>query len=926
MSKKVLIQQIQPDPDGPVFGEVSNPADFVKSEIFAHEHTEQVTEDYLSGGGCGEAPEVAGLDHLLTGGMGIRLIAPGRVYDGGLAYEFLDTAIDFTISAADSQHARIDLIYATFSEDVESEAELRPFVRLRTQAELDANAPPYAPQQFTQPTELHNVIAIALRAGTPSSAPELPELQVGEIALYSVTVNAGASALGTADVNDLRDRVRSLRCAWKEIDSIESEIDEMKAAKHRHPANEVDIGAGAGRFTGLTDQAAWNLLGNQSDDSSFDPLTRPEILTPELVPSNSESGKLGSVGAVDGTTAVVDIPVGRRIAFSNVIRTLEPSAFPASANARLVNKHVNAGTQTQTNTIPFSMSTIDAIESDGGGDWALLGAVLPSSRYCWPGGRFAAARDDRYIEVMGGLPGGGTDWYTFDSLAESFTQRVFTGDVPVNPIVFVIGCSNGQMLFATQGNTGAWEWFLLNTATGAATKFNSGAPDTAGATMAWGAVVQANVVFLCVSSSVNRFWIYHADSNTFENFVPVGQGPLFATGQPIPLMDICFYQPGQAVVYQTQGFSGQDNADHRATIIFDYATRTFTTLNINTPFSGGRARLAMTNVNGRAYVLNGSGGRLPGYIFELTPGINPQWKQLSTSLPMRHFPGVASLFSNGLPQGNGFFFGGQDPVSFAAKSDVWRFGAGGIIETLCGGVPGITLGPGATQASFRVANFALDWQCAKLIANLQGTIPPGSVRLSYSLDGGATFQDVTRDVITTVLSSSNPGTRVLKITLIGSGSSKPCLNSLYEQFEKVGGPGFSQLVLRYDHPLPTLNVVRALFIDRAGVVTIENAVAETTPDKCLLHKAIGQGSGQAPLLTDYINKRSIYRKYTGTKAGGSDPSFLSYLPVKPALIEAFKVAASGAMSNLADPTVTFDAAVVVTGLADTDSYRVVLTA
>jgi hypothetical protein len=149
----------------------------------------------------------------------------------------------------------------------------------------------------------------------------------------------------------------------------------------------------------------------------------------------------------------------------------------------------------------------------------------------------------------------------------------------------------------------------------------------------------------------------------------------------------------------------------------------------------------------------------------------------------------------------------------------------------------------------------------------------------------------------------------LRITLIGAGSTKPCLIGLNEQFEQVGGPGFTQLVIRVNHPDATLNATRGWFLTREGQVTVENVIARTTPDKCLLFKSIGQGAGNAPLVQDYVNKRLIHKKYTVTKAGGSDPSLPADFPVDPGL-------------TLNDPAFSFDQPIVVTGLVDGESARI----
>jgi hypothetical protein len=447
-----------------------------------------------------------------------------------------------------------------------------------------------------------------------------------------------------------------------------------------------------------------------------------------------------------------------------------------------------------------------------------------------------------------------------------------------------------------------------------------------------GDLIAQNVVLLIVNvtdtlgnAPTDRYWIYHVDTNQFEPFNPAGGNPLagLLLNNPLQDIDLCHYQAGKAVL--VRGLNGI------ATWLFDYPTRTWTPLQIsqpgpdlNTTYGQRLWGITLANMNGKVYLTSEGSS-----IWELTPGTNPQWRNIGLSPGLggtssgavsgRGFPGLLGMISDGLPRGAGFLAGGR--VWNQPKSDIWQFVASGVVETICDGQPALTLGGGATQASFRVADFALPWQVAKILANPIGHLPPGSIRLAYSFNG-VDWQDVPRDQIQTVLASSNPATRRLRITLIGAGSTKPCLIGLNEQFEQVGGPGFTQLVIRVNHPDATLNATRGWFLTREGQVTVENAVARTTPDKCLLFKSTGQGAGNAPLVQDYVNKRLIHKKYTVTKAGGSDPSLPADFPVDPGFMQAFKIAAGGAMSTLNDPAFNFDQPIVVTGLVDGESARV----
>lgn len=931
MSKKVKVQQIQPDEGGPVYGQVSNPADFMKSQIFAHAHAEIIARDYIVGG-C-SIVAVAGFALSLQGGMIIRINAPGQVIaNGGKSYEMLEAAtVDLTIADADDTNPRIDLIVVTLETDANAADELRPFVRLRTQQELEDGNAPYAPQQFNKPTEQHNRAVVSVKTGTPAEQPVAPELASNEVALYAVRVLANAAEVTDADITNLRHKVASL-CELQDLmNSLKERLDKQPPQTHRHWAYDIDIGPSAGApWPGQTVQAFIDFFSRFTEDDSnaTDPLTRPETLTSD--------GKLGAVGSTDSGTPVVDIPVadakGVRVAFSDRVVTVDAAKFPGALNPRLINTSGSSGTDTRTNGVDLSLATINSIETDGGGSWQQLGVLMPNARYAdFAGGQMAAARDGRYIEIMGGNPALGTDWHTFDSIAETLTPRNFTGDVPVNPIVFVVSRGDGTVLMATRATSnGPWEWFIVDCDTGASTKIDSGdAPTTVGKTYGYGTLVQANVVLLVLWSSGPTYWIHHIGPDTFESFVPTGVGP---TPVNAISMSLSTLSDGKALIFTTDSalISTSPSDFNAKTYSFDYASRSLTQLNIAQP-TGLSGRIQMINVSGKVYLLSGKNG----VIWEFTPGVAPKWTAIPTALPRRAMPGAASLLSNGLPVAGGYFFGGQDFGSLQAKNDVWAFASAGIIETLCAdGTPGITLGPGATQASFRLADFVLPWQVAKVLANLTGFIPPGSVKLFYSFNNGATKQEVMRGHITDVLASSNPATRSLWITMFSTGGAqispsgptaqpaKPCLHRLEETFEKTGGPGLSQLVIRYDAPLGT----KALYLSRDGTVTVESGIVPTTPDKAILLRSIHNGAGVNPSVKNYINRRLIHKKFTGAKGGGVDPTFVFDFAVAPRYKDARAVTggATGALYKIADPGINFDDdAVTVAGITTNgDNYIV----
>lgn len=222
MSKKVLVQQIQPVAGGHVFGEVSNPLDFQASQQFAHEHVEHITRDFLTGGAT--AAQIAGFDYTLAGGLNLSIAAGQSVTASGLSYEPDTSPSAIVMPAAHPSLPRIDLIVALLSTDAPANPQLRPFRRVRTQAELDSGVLPYSPSQYTQPTEIHNSATIAVRQGTAAASPVAPAPAANEVPLFQVTVPAGATTLLASNVADVRALLRSLRAAWTQIDANSSAL------------------------------------------------------------------------------------------------------------------------------------------------------------------------------------------------------------------------------------------------------------------------------------------------------------------------------------------------------------------------------------------------------------------------------------------------------------------------------------------------------------------------------------------------------------------------------------------------------------------------------------------------------------------------------------------------------------------------------
>jgi hypothetical protein len=219
MSRRVLNLIYQPDPLGPSFGRMADPADFMKSEQYAHEHAERVTREYLSKGET--ATKVGGFGLSLTTGMGLSIASGVAVTPAGLLYDANpEVATVLTLGAAHASLPRIDLVYATLATDAQVLPAFRPYRQIRSQSELAGGVQPYLPVNFNNPTETQNSVTVAVRAGTPASSPTAPAAGAGEVALFRILVPAASSSSSGGNVTDVRPLIRPLHDAWTQIDAL----------------------------------------------------------------------------------------------------------------------------------------------------------------------------------------------------------------------------------------------------------------------------------------------------------------------------------------------------------------------------------------------------------------------------------------------------------------------------------------------------------------------------------------------------------------------------------------------------------------------------------------------------------------------------------------------------------------------------------
>ncbi len=301
MSRKILVQQIQPDPQGPVYGRVSDPIEFMNSQDYAHEHTELISRDLLMAG-ASEAV-VGGFGYSLSGGLGLEIAEGHAVDPNGLSFQTLPVgeSTDMTLDAADPALPRIDLIYATLETDADAEIEFRPYVRLRTQMELEEGVPQYAPEQFNQPTERHNRARVFVKKGVPDANPVAPIANSNEVPLFQVRVEAGAVNLTDPKVTDVRNLSRSLSAVWSYLDQLDTNFSEM--VDDRVDGLLVD----STYFTKVYDDAG-NFLTLDADLGAFDgryvkgagdTMTGTLVVRP-ATGSLPASGELKSLGVYSG--------------------------------------------------------------------------------------------------------------------------------------------------------------------------------------------------------------------------------------------------------------------------------------------------------------------------------------------------------------------------------------------------------------------------------------------------------------------------------------------------------------------------------------------------------------------------------------------------------------------------------------------------
>jgi hypothetical protein len=199
-----------------------------------------------------------------------------------------------------------------------------------------------------------------------------------------------------------------------------------------------------------------------------------------------------------------------------------------------------------------------------------------------------------------------------------------------------------------------------------------------------------------------------------------------------------------------------------------------------------------------------------------------------------------------------------------------------------------------------VATHVAPWDVAGYLLNLVGSgLDANTVKAEVSFDG-VSYHTIDLSKTFVVIDSAAPGVRSLRVTLYNLGSMRPIVASMVEIFDEDGVELENRVIIRYDSP----NIVKALYVDRDGNISLSASVEPSTSDKCLLHKITPAGSA-APAIKNYINRRRPHIKYTGTKS--ADPNSVKFdnelaVPVRYVDARASK-GSDASMYKIADPAV-----------------------
>ena len=925
--KKRQIQTIEQN--GHTFGQVSNPADLNKTQDFLHTRISDLAHDFLNNQ---KSRESVGFSYALGDGnaFNITIAAPGRIYDTeGKSFE-LAANTTLPIVAADTVFPRLDLVVAVLEANVDAETALIPFVRLRTSDEFTSGAAAYPPQNLSVATEKHWRAVVQMRTGAASTdSPSLPVLASNEVPLYLISVAPGAAQIRDEDVRDLRESPLTLRSVNDLTGRNKIDLAILRELVEKN----ADIGSLFVSGFQLKNRTLKDILQSLQKQLNV-AREMPEVRydKEKVLLTDSASSKIVASGAIAAGVPVVNIEIGGKINFGDVDVVLNPTLFPAEVNARFAktdNSPANA-----TNEEVLTLQNITQIAADGSLDFALKSAQFAAPR-ARPG---CAARDENFIEIFGGLAQDNKsalgEWLTYDIQNDTLTPRAPSIALPSadRPAAMSFGDGTHVLYIAGHSADDTPSAFKINALTGVVTTITTTTPT---GYQFFGDLIADGKIFVVAikkdggtGNFVTEFWEFDTNGNQFTQLGVTGSIP----DCQLDYAGGCFYKENQFVLVSFEA----NVSESGKTYIFNRANLQWTRANISQPYGGTTDKQSplrlfqMANINGRPVLVGAllskdtDGSKAKVWELTLVSERNQiktlKWGSYNASFTPLRDGGLCSALADGRPQGKAFLIAGQGQFSNAQQT-IYASVQGGIVATTHRGEQAITIADSSTYAEFVVPIYNALWDVAGYLLSLKGEFDSSNLKAEVSFDNGANFVEVGIDKYASIDQSSAPGIRQLRITLYNLKSSKPILSRLFEVFDQDGILLENRVVIRYDSP----SVVKALYVDRFGLVTLSGAVVPSTPENCLLHK-VSPNSASAPTVKNYINRRRPHIKYSKVKSNSvaASESFDNELAVPVRYVNATKVGAGNQLYKIADPAPDFDALIVVAGVTDGETWIVEL--
>ncbi len=911
-------------------GQVSDKNDLMKAQQFMHARISETIYDFLNNQNANEA---TGFSYELGEGnaFNITIKKPGRVYaNSGVSFELLGNTL-LSIAEADEEFPRLDLVVAVLDDEVNAELDLIPFVQLRTAEEFSESVEPYPPQNINAATELHWRAVPQIRTGTPAATPSAPALASNEVPLYLIAVAAGASQIHDTDVFDVRETILTLR----KINQLvgKNTIDIAGLLRRIEIVEDVgnlfiNLPLIFGQFRTLNDI----LSSLQRQLASVRNLPEIRYKHPKLALTDHATAQIPAAGAVtDDVIAVpvVDIEVGGVINFGDREVILRPEKFAdATRNARF--HQVTSNPETVKLETVLTLNGVEQIAADGAADFVEKASEFPADR-ARPA---CAARNGQFIEVFGGLASNNLahlgDWLTYDVDNDTLTTRVPLTALPSadRPAMFPCGDGTNVLLICGSESDDTPQIFKLDAVSGAVTEITTTKPT---GVQFFGDLIATNKILVVairkeISGFETDFWEFNTSTNLFTQLGVTGSVPSLT----LDYAHGCFYRENEFVLVK---FTPGESASGR-TYIFNASSLVWTQINIASPYGNTAekraplSRFRMANINGRPLLVGGLLAKETdpnnARIWELQSNeitfstAKRIWNAWNATFEPLTDAGLCSTLIGNRPAGRAALFAGHGKFSNAQRK-VFASVQGGLVATTYNGEAAITLADTSTFATFSIPIYNNAWEVASYMLSVVGDWTDSNLKVEVSFDDGDNYQTISPDRLALVLASDSPGKRRLKITLYNLKSSKPVLQQLVEIFDEDGAQLEQRIVIRYDSP----GAVRAVYVDRDGVITLSATIEPSTPDKCLLHKVTPDGAEDPPIVKNYINRRRVHIKYTGISDGSAEFDNELAVPVRYVDARAVKDADS-VIYKIGDPEVEFDAVVDVAGVVSGDAWIVEL--